>query len=231
MRFVPNPTEEQRAMTKALAVIEKQNAEFDPTIRTEPDELERAYEAARELVQSRAKLSANAKDFATAIFPSSVQAARLARKSMLNLKRAIRLRDKFGWKVVKIDDKTTRKAKARSDMNGRVPHETNIPLVWRSKIPAPAKVSIQVNGYNISTRTPAPTPEAEKVCREHRHRFSWLEVAWVPKDENLFAVPIPKPDPVLVGALDLGNGRAIYLELTRWVDETVESAYWSKEAY
>lgn len=235
-RFVPNPTEEQmsdtlkeRAYKHALAVLEKQNETFDPTIPTKPDDLTRAFAAAREVVQARAGMSKEAKEFATAIMPSSVQAARLARKAMLNLSRAIRLRDRYGWKVVNIDEKTMRKAKG--SVNARIPNDLQIPLVWRAKIPAPAKVAITVQGYNVSTRTPAPTPEAERVCREHKHLFSWLEVAWVPKDENLFAEPIPKPDPVVVGALDLGNGRAVYLELTRWVDESVESAYWQKEGF
>lgn len=225
-KWEPHFTEEQMAAMKQEAALAVMNETFDPTIRTEPDELDLAYRAAREVVQSRAKMSQEAKDFATAIMPTSIQAARVARKAMLNLKRAIRLRDKFGWKVVRIDEKTQRRAKPAS---GR--EHFDIPLVWRARIPAPAKVSISVNGYTISTKTPPPTPEAEKVCRDHKHRFSWLEVAWVPKDENLFAHPIPKPDPVVVGVLDLGNGRCVCLELTRWVDESVESAYWAKEGY
>jgi len=141
------------------------------------------------------------------------------------------------FKPIKRDESVKRQVKVTGGFS-RQDHSVMLPLVWWAQLPAEPTTrrskTIGGNRYNMSARTPVPTPEAMDAVRAHRDRFDHCEVWWVPQE--VLVEPIPEPDPVVVGAITVparGSGRHAdhYFELYRWIDETVEDAYWFREAY
>ena len=112
-------------------------------------------------------------------------------------------------------------------------HVIEIPLLFVARLPAKALTKVRVTCgsgvYDVTSRTPSPPPEAIAMMKEHSHKFDFMQVWWVPND--ILITEIPKPDPILVGCIKTDNGRHYAFELYRWIDETVESAWWSKEGY
>lgn len=111
------------------------------------------------------------------------------------------------------------------------PLETiSVPLVWSSRLPAKQHTTIHSGNYNFTAKTPQPTSQAMALLKEHKDKFDHMELWWVPKDVLVEAIP-PKPiDPILVGVVKLAN-RSVCFELCRWIDETTEEGWWSKEGY
>jgi len=123
--------------------------------------------------------------------------------------------------------------------------EVKIPLVFRTELPARAVVTRRINSedrtnspYNspypshleVKARVPKPTYEALAALNTHRQKFDRMEVWWIPKDLNVVEV-IHKPDPMIVGVVRVDEKLEYFFDVYRWVDETVEDAYWSKEGY
>lgn len=109
-----------------------------------------------------------------------------------------------------------------------------IPLVFYAELPAQnitRQLVFAMNGgqVQVSAVTPVPTEKALQMIKEHKSKFDKLEIWWVPND--ILVEKLPDPDPVLVGRIDVKHVGSIYFELCRWVDESVESGYWSREGY
>jgi hypothetical protein len=68
---------------------------------------------------------------------------------------------------------------------------------------------------------------------KHGNRFDHCECWWVPNSFNIEKKPKPKtPDPILVGVITVPVLKKKYcFELHRWIDETVETGWWSLEGY
>jgi len=143
------------------------------------------------------------------------------------------------FRLVKIDESAVRTLLTKS---GR---EVKIPLVFRTALPAKAVVTHRVkpvaetnSPYNspylshleVKARVPVPTPEALEALNTHRQKFDRMEVWWIPKDLKVVEV-IKKPDPMIVGVAQVDGKLEYFFEVYRWIDETVEDAYWAKEGY
>ena len=115
-------------------------------------------------------------------------------------------------------------------------HSVEVPLVFRTKLPARHTVSLTVrrnvpynsSSYKVTAKVPRPPDEALKALALHREKFDWMEVWWVPKDVHVTEI---RPDPILIGTVAVGPNSGYHFELHRWVDESVESAYWASEGY
>lgn len=138
--------------------------------------------------------------------------------------RCLKLKGQF--KVVKRDISVLRRIPVGEKV-ARNRQYLEVPLVWRSVLPVKAVKVRTFEGHTIKAKVPHPTAQAVKQIEKHGEKFDKMEIWWVPND--LVAKKIP--DPVLVGRIDLPNIGRVYFELHRWVDETSESAYWSKEGY
>lgn len=140
------------------------------------------------------------------------------------------------FKVVEIDRSCTRNVKTKDDKI------VEFPLIFHSPIPAKRVTTLEFRDpehanerepwryvLRCSAMTPLPTLEATHQISKHRDKFDHLEVWWVPND--ILVERIEKPDPILVGAVVVPNHETMYFELCRWIDESVESGWWSREAY
>lgn len=113
-------------------------------------------------------------------------------------------------------------------------HVIEVPLVFTAILPAKPVVTFEVEGRDydtvrISAQTPSPTQEAAEAKKKYAKLFDHLELWWVPND--ILVEPLPKPDPVLVGYVAIPGKRGFYFQLHRWIDETVECAWFAKEGY
>ncbi len=108
-----------------------------------------------------------------------------------------------------------------------------IPLIFYTQLPAKIHTILQfdINNITYSAKaiTPMPTNEALAQIRKHGKRFNHLELWWVPND--VLVEKIPDPDPIVVGVIKLPDDTSFNFELHRWVDESVEAEYWTKEGY
>lgn len=122
------------------------------------------------------------------------------------------------------------------DQNRKENRVEQAPLVWRTALPA--KPVTKINEF--SSRTPIPVPEALVAMEKHKHLFDGIELWWVPKD--ILVEKLPDPDPILVGRVGRWHDshnvdeyrkkyELAFFELHRWIDETVEEGWWSKEGY
>lgn len=148
------------------------------------------------------------------------------KRSIMALDRCIDLEKLF--KVVSIDVDVTKV------LRGADKKTITAPLIWRTKLPAPAYVEVKgydstLGSYRLVSKTPSPTPQAIEALAQHGEKFDRTELWWVPKD--ILITKIPDPDPILVGVIETGCGEPMYFELHRWVDSTVEDAWWVKEGY
>ena len=84
--------------------------------------------------------------------------------------------------------------------------------------------------FRVSAKVPHPSEEARQKTMEYIDYFDRMEVWWVPKDIKVRQIVVEK-DPVLVGVLQPEGFEPFSFELTRWIDEEVEDAYWAKEGY
>jgi hypothetical protein len=141
------------------------------------------------------------------------------------------------FRVVKFDEKAVRTIRRRTE-SGQ-PATLEVPLVFRTKLPAKTSVRQAVRKSNvgqvvntwpvtISAKVPHPPLEALKALTEHRSKFDWMELWWIPKTVHVTEV---KPDPMIVGVVSAGVGLEYHFEIYRWIDEVVEDAYWAKEGY
>jgi len=156
-------------------------------------------------------------------------------KGIAKLDRIIELSKTF--KQVKIDHAAKRQAKAKKWDGFSAKYETGtveVPLIFVSKLPAQASVTITSTGggltrrYRVTARVPVPPKEAIDALRQHKDKFDHMEVWWVPN--SVLVTPIPKPDPILVGAVQTGK-EILYFDVYRWVDEDYEDGYWTREGY
>jgi hypothetical protein len=131
--------------------------------------------------------------------------------------------------VVKLD--ATVKRYVKTSCGGKI----EAPLVFHTRLPAKPIMLQEVvySGYryNVSAKVPHPPEQAIQAIKEHGQKFDWLEVWWVPSD--VLVEKIPDPDPILVGAVKhpYADQAMYHFELHRWIDESVELGYWSKEGY
>ena len=142
------------------------------------------------------------------------------------LQRCAELERKFP--LVEFDNAVTRKVKIGSSEK-----TVECQIVWHTKLPAKPFTKLIVrsdgNKYECTAKTPAPTAAAKAAMDAHGHEFDHLELWWVPKD--IMVQEIPKPDPILIGAVQYRKDKFYYFELHRWIDESVENAWWSREGY
>lgn len=149
-------------------------------------------------------------------------------KTIRHLKRAAALSGSF--KVVERDETVMRRVTAKS---GYTTKQVNVPLLFHTRLPAKIMTTIEVSvdreTFRATAVTPMPTTEALSAMRQHRKKFDWVELWWVPND--VLVEKIPDPDPIVVGAVKVAGGEVFYFELHRWIDETVEAGWWTKEGY
>jgi len=137
--------------------------------------------------------------------------------------------------MVKLDESAVRTIRGKSGS------EVKIPLVFRTGLPAKAVVTKRVkpdsgsgipylSHLEVKARVPKPTYEALEALNTHRQKFDRMEVWWIPKDLKVVEV-IKKPDPMIVGVAQVDGKLEYFFEVYRWIDETVEDAYWAKEGY
>jgi hypothetical protein len=146
------------------------------------------------------------------------------------LQRCLELEKEF--RVVRRDETCIRKVKV---VNERF--QVDVPLIFVSQIPAKSMVSFTKRirrdhmefDVKISSQVPVPPQEALSLLSRHKAKFDYTEVWWVPND--ILVEKLPDPDPIIVGAIRFPQDKRAYFEIYRWVDTTVESEYWSKEAY
>jgi hypothetical protein len=141
------------------------------------------------------------------------------------VKKAMELGKQF--RRVERDDAVTREVKNGNGI------KVEVPLVFHAKLPLARKIefnrSVGANRYKFSTKMPNPTPEAIAALRQHSGKFDHTELWWVPNE--ILVEKLPDPDPMLVGAIKIGEKKHLYFELHRWIDESVEATYWAKEGY
>lgn len=129
---------------------------------------------------------------------------------------------KIPFKLVELDITEKRRTRCVDAKGSEV--WIDLPLLWGVRLPAKPILSVNVDGFKVQSTVPSPTPEAVKLIKETKGLFDSYELYWVPNDIRV--EKIPDPDPILVGVI-----KPYRFELTRWVDETVEEAWWSKEGY
>lgn len=188
--------------------------------------------AVREAIQARRAMSLKARQELKSRFGATrYSRGRPLAMIVRHLMRCDELSRQF--RVVERDSSVTRQVNVE-DSYGRKAGTVNIPLVLSSKLPAPRVHKELVTGekresYSVKAVVPHPTKEAIDAIRQHRDLFDWIEVWWVPND--VLIEKLPDPDPIVVGAVSINRDKTYYFELHRWVDETVEVAWWSKEGY
>jgi hypothetical protein len=157
-------------------------------------------------------------------------------KTIRQLERAVSLSTMF--KVVERDISVTRAASVNRKNQYQSSAKIEIPLVFRATIPLKVKsemeVTLDMQAYKVTAITPMPTDESLAAIRQHKGKFDWLELWWVPNE--ILVEKIPDPDPILVGAIKIpgrshSSGEVFYFELHRWIDESVEAGWWTKEGY
>lgn len=146
-------------------------------------------------------------------------------KSLKRLKSIDGLSKEF--RIVKHDAKAVRKVT-------RKPHgEVEVPLVFRTKLPAKSSAAYVVReGHTwplkISAKVPHPPTEALHALNTHKAKFDWMELWWIPRTVHVNEV---KPDPMIVGTIQIEKDLLYHFEIYRWIDEGFEDAYWAKEGY
>lgn len=151
------------------------------------------------------------------------------------LRECAKLARKF--KVVTLDETATRSrhSTCRNIHGYTYTVEFKHPLIWTAKLPCSDRMEMMVfadgrgDSLKLTAKTPPPPPEALKAMKLHGKKFDHLEVWWVPND--VLVEKMPDPDPLLVGVKKVEGYDPFYFELHRWVDETVESGWWSREGY
>lgn len=115
-------------------------------------------------------------------------------------------------------------------------HNLTVQLIFRAGLPAKLVSKIRKEGHYFKAKTPSPPPEAMQAISEHGKLFDGLEIWWVPKE--IIVEKIPDPDPILIGRIgefsdddEKAMNNAAFFELHRWIDDSVEDGWWSKEAY
>lgn len=136
------------------------------------------------------------------------------------MKRAIELQREFGLEQV---------VKSKEEQVIKSPMNVIVPLVWSVRLPTEKKkVTFKTYNGKVKAVIPFPPKEAMEAIQKYHKEFDWLEMWWVPTDMEF--IEKPDPDPIIVGAV--GNQHnVVYLELYRWIDETVEDPYFNAVAY
>lgn len=145
-------------------------------------------------------------------------------KSLKRLKSIEGLSKEF--RIVRHDAKAVRKV-----VRGQKEYE--VPLVFRTKLPAKSTAGIvlregQTWPLKISAKVPYPPMEALTALNRHKSKFDWMELWWIPKSVHVAEV---KPDPMIVGTIQIEKELLYHFEIYRWIDESLEDAYWAKEGY
>ena len=114
-------------------------------------------------------------------------------------------------------------------------HKAYVPLVWSEKLPTKQRkgecrvyCSKTTDFYKVHSLIPLPPKEAVDDYTRLKEEFDHCELWWVPRDIEFATTP--DPDPIIVGALKNGK-KVIYLEIYRWIDETVEDPLYNAIAY
>jgi len=156
------------------------------------------------------------------------------------LQRCAKLKRSF--KIVRKDTATLRKME-KDKVEFEIPLvfsvELPAPLMWKGYATKDGKVvslkdarSEMYNhgGYELKLQVPPPTKEAITAIKTEKvkKQFDSMELWWVPLDIMVEKI---EPDPVLVGKVNVPGIGDVYFEQTRWIDESVESGYWTKEGY
>lgn len=145
-------------------------------------------------------------------------------KSLKRLKSIEGLSKEF--RIVRHDPKVTRKI-------SRSHRELEVPLVFRTKLPAKSTAGFVVKEgqswpIKVSAKVPYPPMEALAALNAHKAKFDWMELWWIPKSVHVHEV---KPDPMIVGTIQIEKELLYHFEIYRWIDESLEDAYWAKEGY
>lgn len=138
--------------------------------------------------------------------------------------------------MVARDLTVTRAVQGQRNQPGWTPAEAQVtvPLVFAVRLPTGRTHTFEAKnrvGTNVRVSATVPTPprEALQALAAHQTRFDRCEVWWVPN--QVLVEPLPKPDPILVGVCDAGWAGPQCFTLHRWIDDTVEAAYWAREGY
>ena len=109
------------------------------------------------------------------------------------------------------------------------------PMVWHTKLPTNKRFvsdrfyCVETDEWiRVKTAVPLPPKKAVELYKTYKDHFDACEMWWVPSDLQ-FEVE-PDPDPIIVGVLKV-NGKKLYTEIYRWIDETVEDPIYSAIAY
>lgn len=148
-------------------------------------------------------------------------------KTIVALEKCIPLEQSF--KSVTIDQTATRIIKCKCKRYGDDSMaDIVVPLIWNAKVPLGTFHEMEIRGYKIKTRTPAPVKKAIEEIKKHKDKFDEIQLWWVPRD--FIVEKIPDPDPIIVGVIK-SPAIDFCFELHRWIDESVEDEYWTKEGY
>jgi hypothetical protein len=145
------------------------------------------------------------------------------------LKRCSELEKKFN--LVQRDETCKKQIKHPDSYLRKQGKTLEIPLIFHTKIPCKASTSMRRGSYNIKTKTPTPTTEALKVIKETQGLFEHYEVWWVPNNLLIEKLPPKNLDPIVVGVINIPRVGNYCFELHRWVDDKVETPWWSQEGY
>jgi hypothetical protein len=151
-------------------------------------------------------------------------------KTIRALQRCVQLSAEF--KIVERDETAIRKIKVKADNQYGTDSVADVPLVFHTRLPAKIKTKLDFRcgdkRFTAEAVTPMPTTEALDAIRKHGKRFDRVELWWVPND---LLVERIEPDPIIVGVVEVPGNRAMHFELHRWIDESVEVGWWSREGY
>lgn len=146
----------------------------------------------------------------------------------------------LAYKAVAVDPGATRRMRVASANRRGKASIIQGPLVFKRRLPIPRSEKISVievqfpakSGpvYKVSAATPALPEEAEPVVVAACQDFDYLEVWWVPNE--VFVEPLKLPDPVVVGLIEHPfKQEPAAFSIYKWLEPTIESAYWASEGY
>jgi hypothetical protein len=152
-------------------------------------------------------------------------------KTVRQLERAVAWSAQFP--MVEFDESCTRLISVKTNEHYSSDAQVEAPLLFRTRLPASTKTKMTFRSgetdYSAIAITPMPTMEAIQAIRQHGKKFDELQLWWVPHD--ILGEKIPDPDPMVVGVIHVPGHPDFFFELHRWIDETVEASWWTREGY
>ena len=199
------------------------------TTTAKPQELLSSAYAARDAM--RAIGWRGRKQLGKFMYASTRTYAESSAKTIRSLERAVSLSAIFP--VVELDSSATRIIRTDKKERYAETADIEVPLVFTTLLPASIKTTIKFTvgkqDYEASATTPMPTTEALAAIRQHKDKFDALQLWWVPND--ILVEAIPDPDPMVVGVIEVPGNPSFFFELHRWIDESVEAGWWTREGY